>query len=223
VEDQVEQSASQLSAMFDGELSSDECELLSRRLSRDEALRSRWARYALVGAALRAEPMAPASGNFARRVGAAIDEQSVQHQGKKISGFRRLRTAALGGTLAAGVAAMAVFALRSEVLVRNQSLTAFTPTVVRVDMPMAAGPVTGVAANASSREPASYIVPRAGNGSDLALPVSLADYAVVHSEYSSPLARRGLISSLVGSETIAAEVNPGYEIRVVEETGAGAK
>ena len=43
---------SQLSAMFDGELASAECELLARRLVRDEALRGQWSRYALIGAAL---------------------------------------------------------------------------------------------------------------------------------------------------------------------------
>ena len=42
---------SQLSAMFDGELPGVECELIARRLSRDEALRSEWSRYSMIGAA----------------------------------------------------------------------------------------------------------------------------------------------------------------------------
>ena len=42
---------SQLSAMFDDELPSAECELLARRLSRDEQLKARWGRYAVMGAA----------------------------------------------------------------------------------------------------------------------------------------------------------------------------
>ena len=46
---------SQLSAMFDGALPAAECELLARRLVRDEALRAQWSRYALIGAALRKE------------------------------------------------------------------------------------------------------------------------------------------------------------------------
>ena len=41
--------------MFDGELPAAECELLARRLTRDEVLRSQWSRYSLIGAALRAE------------------------------------------------------------------------------------------------------------------------------------------------------------------------
>ena len=55
IQDEVE---SQLSAMFDGELPAAECELLSRRLDRDETLRARWSRYALIGAAMRSEPVA---------------------------------------------------------------------------------------------------------------------------------------------------------------------
>ena len=46
---------SQLSAMFDDELPPAECELLARRLSRDEQLKARWGRYAVVGACIRAE------------------------------------------------------------------------------------------------------------------------------------------------------------------------
>ncbi len=46
---------SQLSAMFDDELPAAECELLARRLSRDEQLKARWGRYAVIGATIRAE------------------------------------------------------------------------------------------------------------------------------------------------------------------------
>ena len=46
---------SQLSAMFDNELPAAECELLARRLSRDEELKARWSRYAAIGATIRAE------------------------------------------------------------------------------------------------------------------------------------------------------------------------
>ena len=49
---------SQLSAMFDNELPSAECELVARRLSRDEQLQARWGRYAIVGAVIRAEEIA---------------------------------------------------------------------------------------------------------------------------------------------------------------------
>src|SRR5688572_30323094 len=50
-----EERDSQLSAMFDGELPGAECELLARRLTRDEALRAQWSRFSMIGAALRSE------------------------------------------------------------------------------------------------------------------------------------------------------------------------
>ncbi len=44
---------SQLSAMFDDELPEPQCELLARRLARDEGLKARWGRYAIIGACMR--------------------------------------------------------------------------------------------------------------------------------------------------------------------------
>ena len=52
-----EERDSQLSAMFDGELPQAECELLARRLTWDVNLTTQWSRYALIGAALRGEPI----------------------------------------------------------------------------------------------------------------------------------------------------------------------
>ncbi len=57
--------------MFDGELPAAECELLSRRLARDEQLRATWSRYAVIGAVLRAEPLAQVRPDFAHRVSEA--------------------------------------------------------------------------------------------------------------------------------------------------------
>jgi hypothetical protein len=45
-----------------------------------------------------------------------------------------------------------------------------------------------------------------GSGGRLAPPVELANFVVAHSEYSSPLMRRNLLSALVGSEV--AELEP---------------
>jgi negative regulator of sigma E activity len=72
-----EERDSQLSAMFDGELQATECELLSRRLGRDEQLRARWSRYAAIGAVLRADPTVVVHGNLARRVSAAVAAEST--------------------------------------------------------------------------------------------------------------------------------------------------
>src|SRR5262245_22605004 len=66
---------SQLSAMFDGELSAAECELIARRLARDEALRAQWSRYALIGGALRAERGVKLDDRVARRVQAQVTQE----------------------------------------------------------------------------------------------------------------------------------------------------
>src|ERR1700760_4965737 len=65
----------QLSAMFDNELPAAQCELLARRLSRDEDLKARWGRYAAIGATIRAEGGARLSANMARRVSAVISSE----------------------------------------------------------------------------------------------------------------------------------------------------
>ena len=63
---------SQLSAMFDDELPPAECELLARRLSRDEYLKARWGRYAIVGAVIRAERGVRLNAPLAGRVNAVL-------------------------------------------------------------------------------------------------------------------------------------------------------
>lgn len=226
-----EQSVSQLSAMFDGELLAAECELLSRRLARDEQLRARWARYALVGAAMRSEPVAAVSGDFSRRVSAAINAGAMGDgpvgRAVKLRGNPHLlRNMALGVTLAASVAGAGIFALRSEVLLRNQALSAYTPTAERMAMPRsmveaAAAPqmvTTSAAAAAGTSEPLSYVVPMNLGSSSQALPASLANYVVAHSEYSSPLARRGLISALVASDTAESAIVGDAETAAAQAT-----
>src|SRR5579863_7522763 len=63
---------SQLSAMFDDELPAGECELMARRLARDEQLKARWGRYAVIGATIRAEGGVRLNAALASRVSAAI-------------------------------------------------------------------------------------------------------------------------------------------------------
>jgi negative regulator of sigma E activity len=74
--------ASQLSAMFDDALPPAECEWLALRLASDPVLQRQWARYALIGAALRGDPLCGVrgggsaavldGGGFAARVQAAL-------------------------------------------------------------------------------------------------------------------------------------------------------
>ncbi len=221
-----EMGMSQLSAMFDGELPEAECELLSRRLSRDEQLRGRWARYAVIGAALRSEPVARVSSDFARRVGAAIDTGSTDVVSQKSGSTRNvaatLRRLAMGGALVAGVAGAGIFVLRSQMLLGDPELTAYVPSVQRLAMPMStvsASPAqfsrVAVAPTLASREPLSYIVPPTVGSTSMVQPASLANYVVAHSEYSSPLVRSGLISSLVTGDARVSVATPDTDGEVI--------
>ncbi len=196
--------ASQLSAMFDGELPAAECELLSRRLARDEQLRATWSRYAVIGAVLRAEPLAQVRPDFARRVSAALS-------GAPATGVRRtLRGAALGSAIAAGVAGAAIMLLRNDLPVQERVLTVAAPAVATAAAPSVALAATGsvnlrvtnpAAAN-SSHEMFSYVVPPLSTENNGTVPASLADYVVAHSEVPSSLARASLLSVLIGTQPV---------------------
>ena len=196
--------ASQLSAMFDGELPAAECELLSRRLARDEQLRATWSRYAVIGAVLRAEPLAQVRPDFARRVSAAL-------AGAPPAGVRRaLRGAALGSVIAAGVAGAAIMLLRHDLPVQERVLGVAVPAVARAAAssvaPAAIGSinlrVSNPAAANSSHEMFSYVVPPLSSDSSGTVPASLAEYVVAHSEVPSSLARASLLSVLIGTQPV---------------------
>jgi sigma-E factor negative regulatory protein RseA len=106
--------ASQLSAMFDGELPDAECELVARRLSRDPELRRSWSNYGLIGAVLRSETLAPSQ--LAPRVHAALaSEPAIDPNAKpepvaeRPLHLPRWAVPVSGVGVAAGLAAVAVF------------------------------------------------------------------------------------------------------------------
>jgi sigma-E factor negative regulatory protein RseA len=209
-----EQVESQLSAMFDGELPAAECELLSRRLDRDENLRSRWSRYALIGAAMRSEPVATARHGFAGRVSAAL--QAGENRNASIAGVIRKRTvwnAALAASMVAAVAGVSIGMLRYS----SPSLSGATPASGAALASNASAPaalsLTHLSATVAPadvmpvtlREPLShsYTTPVNQSNADTGLRIQLADFIVAHSEYSTPLMRRSLLSALVSSEESA--------------------
>ena len=137
--DRQDERDSQLSAMFDGELSAAECELLARRLSRDEALRSQWSGYALIGAALRAERGVALHDRVAWRVASAVaqeasygDAAAADNAGANVaraatsvsaapaaamsnsSRWMRFARPVVGASIAAGVAAVSILWLRTQ-------------------------------------------------------------------------------------------------------------
>jgi negative regulator of sigma E activity len=199
---------SQLSAMFDDELPAAECELLARRLSRDEQLKARWGRYAVIGATIRAEGGVRLNAPLASRVSAAIASEPVlaaepAPQPKKRAEFRWWQPMASAAAVA-GVAAGAILWMRAQ-SPEIQPLVAQTTPVVPA-MATLATPVAAVAGMAQAQvntgEPDSYVVPKTPNRHQLVVPsTELANYVVAHSEFSSPVARRNLLSSFMASES----------------------
>ena len=109
---------SQLSAMFDGELPEGECDLVARRLAKDENLRRSWDNYSLIGAVMRSEPLArrQLAPQIAAVVKADRNESATEADRATVAATGRAavgRTSALrwaGGLgVAAAVGAVAIF------------------------------------------------------------------------------------------------------------------
>jgi sigma-E factor negative regulatory protein RseA len=136
-EDRQVERDSQLSAMFDGELSAAECELLARRLTRDEALRAQWSRFAMIGAALRAERGVALNDRIAWRVQSVVAQEpsygdsaaadiAAANSARSAAGstaaspisssgrWMRFARPVMGAGIAAGVAAASIFWLQTQ-------------------------------------------------------------------------------------------------------------
>ncbi len=195
-----EQRASQLSAMFDGELPAGECELVARRLTRDAEQRAQWARYAMIGAAMRREPGMPLDLRVAERVRLAVSAEASFDNGDALvapapaaPGARRWLRPVAGLAAAAVVAGVAVIGLRG----RDAQ---FSPAPGAVVASAPAPATTVVLGSPSSSEPESYVVPVASESVNFVPPARLANYVVAHSEVSMPLTRRNLLSGLIANE-----------------------
>ena len=188
---------SQLSAMFDDELPAAECELLARRLSRDEQLKARWGRYAAIGATIRAERGVRLNGALAWKVNAAILAEpalgaTAAPQRAPGSGGWRWRQGVAGVAVAAGVAAVSILWLR------GQAPLATVAVAARQALPPQVLAATAAPAG-------SYVVPRTPAVRPVVVPITeLANYVVAHSAVSSPVARRNLLSAFMTSEAGAA-------------------
>ena len=218
---------SQLSAMFDGELPGVECELLARRLTRDEALRAQWSRFSMIGAALRSERGVALHDRVAWRVSSMVAQEATYGDGTfdtaatstrmavavpaevaRVSSRERwLRFArpVAGASIAAGVAAVSIFWLRTQDT--DQPVLANAPAAESIVlMPETSG--TTVARNAapavevraSNGEPDFYVTPAPTSSASIAPPARLANYVVAHSEYSGPLSRRMALLGLVATD-----------------------
>ncbi|MHB1541832.1 MAG: sigma-E factor negative regulatory protein [Steroidobacteraceae bacterium] len=197
---------SQLSAMFDDELPAAECELLARRLSRDDALKSRWGRYALIGAVIRAERGVVLQSAVAGRVTAALSREPQLADGTAGAPYEGFRSASAwlrvvsGAGLAAAVAVVSILWLRWHALGPIGGPQQMASVSVRGAAHAAAGPaVDGFMVPAVSTQAASLMPPTA-----------LADYVVAHSAYAWPFSGGGLLSSFMvqDSRSLAPPARP---------------
>ena len=214
----TEERDSQLSAMFDDELPGAECELLARRLSRDEALRAQWSRYSMIGAALRAERGVALHDRVAWRVQSTIAQEATYGEGVAADGTRTAVQAAstakvsrqrwlrfgypvAGASIAAGVAAVSIFWLRGAqdpAQSLDSVVAANTPSPTSIVLTPEPGDTTPVAVDTG--EPNVYSTPAPSSATSIAPPARLANYVVAHSEYSGPLSRRMALLGIVGAE-----------------------
>jgi sigma-E factor negative regulatory protein RseA len=227
-----EERDSQLSAMFDGELPGAECELLARRLTRDEALRAQWSRYSMIGAALRAERGVALHDRVAWRVQAVIAQEPTYGEGgsestartpsvvpvpaRAVRRWQQFAWPAAGASIAAGVAAVSIFWLRGmqpgdEVLQASVSPPAVSETVVV--SPEATGTTIALSSaptpeRTSNGEPERYTTPAPSSSTSIVPPARLANYVVAHSEYSGPLSRRMALLGIMGEEGTTADAVP---------------
>lgn len=202
----------QLSACLDGELPPAELDLLLKRVGREAGLRAAIGRYSLIGEAMRAERPAVASRDFASKVMAAVAAEPAQdplpvpmvqpktvHKpaavAERTSGIspaviRYLRPAA-GMAVAAGVAAVAVLTMQP---MGQPELSPVSAPLIAANQSAANEPA--VASDAAS----SYVVPTSTTQSAFIPATRLTNYVVAHSEYSSPLGRRSVLSGVLADD-----------------------
>jgi sigma-E factor negative regulatory protein RseA len=212
----------QLSACLDGELPPAELDLLLKRVGREAELRAAIGRYSLIGEAMRAERPAVASRNFASKLMVAVAaEPAPQSNDLPANGLpdrvqapavaariprispkviRYLRPAA-GMAIAAGVAAVAVLTMQPTV---QPELGGNVAPLVAVNQPAANEP-----AIAATDAESSYVVPTSAKVSAFIPATRLTNYVVAHSEYSSPLGRRSVLSGVLADDEEAQALESG--------------
>jgi sigma-E factor negative regulatory protein RseA len=176
----------QLSACLDGELPAAELDLLLKRLERNPELREALGRYTVIGEALRHSKPVVASRSFADKVMATVDQEpAAARRMRRVSPvlLRRLRPVA-GIGVAAAVAAIAIFSVQRA---------GVAPDVVATNEP-AAAPAEIVA------QSTDYVVPTSTSQPAFVPATRLTNYVVAHSEYSSPLARRSVLTGVLSED-----------------------
>ncbi len=190
----TDQIREQLSALLDGELPKDEMGLLVRRLEKDAALRRAFGSYALIGETLRAPGGRIATTGFAARVSAEIDatEATAVSAAASHDVQRPSRAAPAAGV--AGQAAAAQVAFWRRPMIRTALAASAAAAAVLILRPDATTPLAEVAPLQAAN------VAGMGSSPTQAQSQRLASYMVAHSQYSTPMVRRNVLSSLLAAD-----------------------
>ena len=187
----VESVKEQLSACLDGELPERELPLLTKRLAHDAEMKAAMSRYALIGETLRTGEAAHPVNGFADAVMAKLAQEAPLKTSSGISPvvLRRLRPVA-GLAVAASVAALAVISVQQAGLM---------PTQTGAGQILADGGQTSEPSSVAAPDlPDRYVVPAQSSNTSAFIPATrLTNYVVAHSEYSSPLGRRSVLSGVL--------------------------
>lgn len=206
--------SSQLSALFDGELPMEQSELVIRRAMKDPQLRFTWGRYALIGAAMRNEPLAVHTrlrDDVAARVAARLSSESPVAATPAARGAQRenrfqFARGAWGMAIAASVAVV------SLLVVRNQAPQAAPGAILAANLPAetlvapaALDAVAGGAAPAATAEEPlpGYTTPVSDGTNAQPSNALLVNYVVAHSETTSAVRFSPLSSVMSAGSDLA--------------------
>jgi negative regulator of sigma E activity len=188
----------QLSAFLDGELPRPEVELLLRRLAGNDELRVSLSRYVVIGECLRNAPGRSVTRGFANRVSAAVAAEGGSARRDTLRSVTRWLRPLGGLGVAATVATVAILGLQ-----RTQNVTPAENQVASIATPAIATPAASTASigGPAIEEPMSYTVPTPATGGPL-IPAAgrLTSYVVAHSEYSSTLGRRNVLTGIIAED-----------------------
>ena len=217
--------SSQLSAMFDGELPVEQAGMVIRRAMKDGQMRASWGRYALIGAAIRNEPLAVRTrlaDDVAARVAARLSAEMPITPAAAQSAAQ-LKDQPAGRSLFAkgawGMAVAASVAVVSLVVLRNQApdQPASTALVAQAPRPAATSPdpspasslpsvaVPASAQLASAVDPGaadalpSYTTPVGSAEGASRFGQPLVNYVVAHSEVTTSAVRLSPLSTVMSA------------------------
>ncbi|MEO8309235.1 MAG: sigma-E factor negative regulatory protein [Pseudomonadota bacterium] len=204
--------SSQLSALFDNELSSEQADLVIRRALKDPAMRTSWGRYALIGACMRGEPLAgrsrPESDVAARvRIRLAVEGRGTAAPGelsndnRSIGGMSTLWRGAMGMGIAAGVAAVSLLLMRTQAPQAGAMVAQVAPQVQAQAQPTVATPVAADSRTlvAHASVPPSYSTPVDTSPAGQRLDAPLVNYVISHSAVSASAVRFSPLSTVMSS------------------------